>query len=55
MSTPIPASIFRAYDIRGIYEDTLTGEWAYLIGRSIGSEVLSNGKTALAVAGDGRV
>ncbi len=55
MSTPIPASIFRAYDIRGIYEDTLTDEWAYLIGRSIGSEVLSNGQTAIAVARDGRL
>ncbi len=53
--TSIPASIFRAYDIRGIYGDTLTDEWAYLIGRSIGSEVLSQGQNSIAVARDGRL
>jgi len=55
MSNPIPASIFRAYDIRGIYGETLTDEWAYQIGRSIGSEVLTQGQKAIAVARDGRL
>lgn len=55
MSNPIPASIFRAYDIRGIYGETLTDEWAYQIGRSIGSEVLAQGQKAIAVARDGRL
>ncbi|MAX53910.1 MAG: phosphomannomutase/phosphoglucomutase [Alcanivoracaceae bacterium] len=55
MSHPIPASIFRAYDIRGIYQETLTDEWAYLIGRSIGSEVLASGQRRIAIARDGRL
>ncbi|WP_290525560.1 phosphomannomutase/phosphoglucomutase [Alcanivorax sp.] len=55
MTDPIPASIFRAYDIRGIYGETLTDEWAYQIGRSIGSEVLAQGQKAIAVARDGRL
>lgn len=55
MSNPIPASIFRAYDIRGIYGETLTDEWAYQIGRSIGSEVLAQGQKAIALARDGRL
>jgi len=55
MSHPIPASIFRAYDIRGIYGETLSDEWAYLIGRSIGSEVLAQGENRIAVARDGRL
>ncbi len=33
----VPAEIFRAYDIRGIYGDTLTEETAQLIGQAIGS------------------
>ena len=55
MSNPIPASIFRAYDIRGIYQETLTDEWAYQIGRSIGSEILAHGQNRIAVARDGRL
>lgn len=55
MSHPIPSSIFRAYDIRGIYNDTLTDEWAHLIGRSIGSEVLAQGQNRIALARDGRL
>ncbi len=55
MNNPIPASIFRAYDIRGIYGETLTDEWAYQIGCSIGSEVLAQGQKGIAVARDGRL
>ena len=44
MSHSVPASIFRAYDIRGIYNETLTDDTAYLVGRSIGSEVLAQGQ-----------
>ncbi|MGB2336279.1 MAG: phosphomannomutase/phosphoglucomutase, partial [Alcanivorax sp.] len=55
MSHAIPASIFRAYDIRGIYNETLTDETAYLIGRSIGSEVLAQGQDSIALARDGRL
>ncbi|MDF1638702.1 phosphomannomutase/phosphoglucomutase [Alcanivorax jadensis] len=55
MSHAIPASIFRAYDIRGIYNETLTDDSAYLIGRSIGSEVLAQGQDSIALARDGRL
>ena len=55
MNLSIPTSIFRAYDIRGIYNDTLTDGVAYLIGRSIGSEVLAQGQDSIALARDGRL
>lgn len=55
MNHSIPTSIFRAYDIRGIYNDTLTDEGAYLIGCSIGSEVLAQGQNSIALARDGRL
>ena len=34
----IPAEIFKAYDIRGIVDKTLTTEGVETIGRAIGSE-----------------
>ncbi|WP_290522414.1 phosphomannomutase/phosphoglucomutase [Alcanivorax sp.] len=55
MSNPVPASIFRAYDIRGIYGDTLSDETAFLVGRAIGSEVLAQGQSAIAIGRDGRL
>src|SRR5690606_29330169 len=45
----LPASIFRAYDIRGVVGDTLTPEAAYWIGRAIGSESLAQGEPNVAV------
>lgn len=54
-SSRVPASIFRAYDIRGIVDETLseaTSEW---IGHAIGSEVIAHGATRVAVARDGRL
>lgn len=47
-------TIFRAYDIRGIYEETLTESVACLIGQSIGSTVLASGQKRIAIARDGR-
>ena len=55
MTDFIPASIFRAYDIRGIYGDTLSDETAYQVGRAIGSEVLVQGQKAIAIGRDGRL
>lgn len=55
MTVSIPASIFRAYDIRGIYGDTLSDETAFQIGRAIGSEVLTQGQVRVAIARDGRL
>ncbi len=51
----LPASIFRAYDIRGVVGDTLTTDYAYWIGRAIGSESLARGEPGVLVARDGRL
>ena len=39
-----PDSIFRAYDIRGIVGETLTGETAYWLGRAVGAQSLAQGE-----------
>ncbi len=51
----LPASIFRAYDIRGVVGDTLTNETAYWIGRAVGSESLAQGEPNVSVGRDGRL
>lgn len=51
----IPASIFRAYDIRGVVGDTLNKEFATLIGRAIAAENIARGQRSIAVARDGRL
>jgi len=51
----LPASIFRAYDIRGVVGDSLTPEAAYWIGRAIGSESLAKGEPNVSVGRDGRL
>ncbi|MCP1326326.1 phosphomannomutase/phosphoglucomutase, partial [Halomonas sp. 707D4] len=51
----VPASIFRAYDIRGVVDDTLTEAGTALIGRAIGSEAIARGERAVIVAFDGRL
>ncbi len=50
----ITPSIFRAYDIRGIVDDTLTEDAVELIGRAIGSEAAARGEQSVIVARDGR-
>src|SRR5699024_7354780 len=55
MNTNIQASIFRAYDIRGVVGDTLNKEVATLIGRAIAAENLARGQKNIAVARDGRL
>jgi phosphomannomutase/phosphoglucomutase len=50
-----PASIFLAYDIRGIVGETLTVEHARAIGRAVGSEAYDRGQQALVVGRDGRL
>ena len=50
----LPASIFRAYDIRGVVGDTLTPEIVRWIGRAIGTEAHRRGVAALAAGRDGR-
>lgn len=53
--TTIPQSIFRAYDIRGIVDDTFTPDNIYTIGLAIGSEALSRGEHTIALGRDGRL
>lgn len=51
----IQASIFRAYDVRGVVGDTLNANIAYEIGRAFGSEALQCGEQTIIVGRDGRV
>lgn len=53
-SVDVSPSIFRAYDIRGIVGETLTGEIVGLIGQAIGSEALERQVTDLCIGYDGR-
>ncbi len=50
----IPASIFRAYDIRGVVDETLTEEGVTAIGRALGSEAQDCGQQNVIIAYDGR-
>ena len=50
-----PDSIFRAYDIRGIVGETLTGETAYWLGRAVGAQSLAQGEAHVCVGRDGRL
>ncbi|MDX5433254.1 MAG: phosphomannomutase/phosphoglucomutase [Halomonas sp.] len=54
-NSPVPASIFRAYDIRGIVDDTLTEATVEKIGRAIGSEAAARNESTVVVARDGRL
>jgi phosphomannomutase/phosphoglucomutase len=51
----IAAEIFKAYDIRGIVNQTLTIEAAELIGRAFGSQALAEGTPRVAIGRDGRL
>lgn len=51
----IASSIFKAYDIRGIVDDTLTEDAAYAVGRALGSLALARGKSEAVVGRDGRL
>lgn len=50
-----PASIFRAYDIRGIVGETLTAEILFTIGLAIGTLAIARGVPRIVVACDGRL
>jgi len=55
MGNHVSASIFKAYDIRGVVGDTLTEDVVYNIGRAIGSEAHARQQKTVAVARDGRL
>ena len=54
-ATPIEPSIFKAYDIRGIVNETLTEDAIYQIGLAFGSEAADRGEQKIYVARDGRL
>ena len=51
----LPASIFKAYDIRGIVDDTLTADVVRAVGVGLGTLAHEKGVKAIAVGRDGRL
>jgi len=51
----LDASIFKAYDVRGIVDKTLTEDAVYWIGRALGAEAEARGEQQIYVARDGRL
>jgi len=51
----IAESIFKAYDIRGIVDETLTTEAVELIGKAYGSEARAQQQKSVVIARDGRL
>ncbi len=51
----VPQEIFKAYDIRGIVDKTLTTTIVEAIGHAIGSEARSRQLTSIAIGRDGRL
>ena len=51
----IARDIFKAYDIRGIVDKTLTNEAAYLIGKAIATRAAEKGIPRIALGRDGRL
>ncbi len=52
---PIPAEIFRAYDIRGVVGRTLNADIVRSIGHAAGSAALETGPATFAIGRDGRL
>ena len=50
-----PHEIFKAYDIRGIVDKTLTNEITYKIGQAIGSDIIAQGGDSIIIGRDGRL
>lgn len=50
-----PHSIFKAYDIRGVVDDTLTDDITFKIGQAVGSEIIANGGDSIVIGRDGRL
>ena len=53
--TSYPKEIFKAYDIRGIVDKTLTAEITEAIGHAIGSEAVARKQTSIVIGRDGRL
>ncbi len=50
----LASSIFKAYDIRGIVDQTLTKNVVFAIGKALGSEAAALGQHTVVIARDGR-
>lgn len=50
-----PHEIFKAYDIRGIVDKTLTEEITTQIGHAVGSEIIARGGNSIVIGRDGRL
>jgi phosphomannomutase/phosphoglucomutase len=55
MNTPLPPEIFKAYDIRGIVDKSLTVDIVRRIGHGLGSLARERGQTSIAIGRDGRL
>ncbi len=53
--TQLASEIFKAYDIRGIVDKTLTAEAVTLIGQALGSIALEKGQSSIIIGRDGRL
>jgi phosphomannomutase len=51
----VTASVFKAYDIRGVVGQTIDERFARHLGRAFGSQALAEGEKAVAVGRDGRM
>lgn len=55
MLLKLPVEVFKAYDIRGIVDKTLTPPVVEAIGHAIGSEAVARGQRSIAIGRDGRL
>lgn len=55
MFMQVPASIFKAYDIRGVVPESLTPAFARGLGRAFGTVARAQGEDTVAVGRDGRL
>ena len=55
VSKNIPDVIFKAYDIRGIVNETLTADIVFDVGQAFGSEAKERGQQIVVVGRDGRL
>ncbi|MFZ2294530.1 MAG: phosphomannomutase/phosphoglucomutase, partial [Polaromonas sp.] len=51
----VSASIFKAYDIRGVVPSTINEEMAEALGKAFGTQALKEGESTVAVGRDGRL
>ena len=55
MTTPIDPTIFKAYDVRGVVDRSLTEDGVRAIGAALGSEAIEQGQREISVGRDGRL